>query len=146
MTATADAGATNITVELDVSDWRAGDEIVIASTNHRHSMAENEKHTILSIDSDGKTIQLSDPLKYKHLSLEQTFGTHTIQTRAEVGLLTRNIKIQGSQNTEFFYEIEACDREFDSNQFATQTCFAGKFGEELGSDEFGATVLANAKH
>ena len=146
LTSTANVGDTQITVELDVSDWRVGDEIVIASTNDRHSMGENEKHKIASIDSDGKTITLENALKFKHISLTQTFGDHEIKTRAEVGLLTRNIKVMGSQNTEFFYEIEACDRDFDSNQFATQTCFAGKFGEELGSDEFGSTLLANAKN
>ena len=41
---------------------------------------------------------------------------------------------------EFDFEIEACPRKFDSGQFATQSCFNGKFGEETGSDEFGGKV------
>ena len=138
---TANAGDTSITVMDDVSDWKENDEIVIPSTGHRHSMGENEKLKIASIESDGKTINLQSPLAYKHISISQTFGDHTVETRAEVGRLTRNVKYQGAQNTEFFEDIPACDKGFDSNQFATQSCFKGKFGEELGSDEFGAVTL-----
>jgi len=29
------------------------------------------------------------------------------------------------------------------DQFAVQTCFMGKFGEEIGSDQFGATIMAS---
>ena len=69
-----------------------------------------------------------------------------METRGEVGLLSRNIKIQGSQNDAFKFAIEACPRKFDSGQFATQSCFNGKFGEETGSDEFGANLLVHSKN
>lgn len=141
---TADANSTEITLVDDVSDWQVGDDIIIASTNHRHSMAENEKHRIASID--GNTLTLESPLQYKHLSLTQTFGTTTVQTRAEVGRLTRNVKYLGSRNEQFLETIPACEKKFDSNQFATQSCFNGKFGEELGSDEFGAVTLYAVKN
>jgi hypothetical protein len=42
--------------------------------------------------------------------------------------------------------IPACETGFDSNQFESQSCFNGKFGEELGSDEFGAITLFAAKN
>ncbi len=29
-------------------------------------------------------------------------------------------------------------------EFATQTCFMGRYGEEIGSDQFGATIMATA--
>ena len=29
-------------------------------------------------------------------------------------------------------------------QFATQTCFQGRFGEEMGSDEFGGAIMMHA--
>ena len=141
LAATANAGDLTITVIDDVSDWNVGDEIVIPTTNHRHSMGENELLVIASIGVDGKTITLEEPLEYKHISIEQTFGDHTVETRAEVGRLTRNVKYQGSVNEQFLEDIPACDKGFDSNQFATQSCFRGKFGEELGSDEFGAVTL-----
>ena len=30
-----------------------------------------------------------------------------------------------------------------SGEFSTQTCFQGRFGEEMGSDQFGATIMVN---
>ena len=58
----------------------------------------------------------------------------------------RNIKFLGSINEQFLETIPACEKQFDSNQFATQSCFNGKFGEELGSDEFGAITLFAEKN
>ena len=140
---TVETGSTKITVDSDISDWRAGDEIVITSTNHE---TENEKHKILSIESDGTTIDLESPLKYTHLSLEQIFGDHLIETRAEVGLLTRNIKVMGNKNTDVFNEIESCYKEYDNDPFVTETCFARKNREELGNDEFGSTLMVSKKN
>ena len=146
LAATANAEDTVITVVDDISDWEIGDEIVIPSTNDRHSLAENEKGVIAGIGADGKTITLRDPLKYKHISISQTFGNTTVETRAEVGRISRNVKYQGSVNEEFLERIPACEKKFNSNQFATQSCFNGKFGEELGSDEFGAVTLYAVKN
>ena len=109
-------------------------------------MGENEKFIISAISSDGKTLTLQDPVKYTHLSISQVFGNTTVETRAEVGRLTRNVKVRGSINEQFLEEIPACEKQFDSNQFATQSCFNGKFGEELGSDEMGAISLFAEKH
>ena len=59
--------------------------------------------------------------------------------------LCRNVKVLGSVNEQFLEVIPACEKSFDSNQFATQSCFNGKFGEELGSDEFGVVSIFNPK-
>lgn len=32
----------------------------------------------------------------------------------------------------------------DIGEFATQTCFQGRFGEEAGSDQFGACIMFHA--
>uniref|UniRef100_A0ABM0MU86 Fibrocystin-L-like n=1 Tax=Saccoglossus kowalevskii TaxID=10224 RepID=A0ABM0MU86_SACKO len=74
---TAPAGATQMKLMQEVT-WQVGDEIVIATTNHRHSMIENEQLTI-------------------------------------------------------------------TDQFSTQTCFQGRFGEETGSDKFGHQIMFGAK-
>lgn len=29
------------------------------------------------------------------------------------------------------------------DEFAVQTCFLGRYGEEIGSDQFGATIMAS---
>src|SRR5690606_32051259 len=86
---TANAGATQIEV-LDASGWQAGDEIVLASTDYDPRQAEKRKITAIS----GNRITLDRPLEYMH------FGkiTFDVDERGEVGLLTRNIKIQASED------------------------------------------------
>ena len=143
LAATASAGDTDIVLKQPV-DWRVGDHIAIATTSDRNSMKENEEHYIAAISADGYTVTLEKPLEYKHISIEQTFGDRVIETRGEVGLLTRNILIRGTKNEQFVEVLPACEEDFDSGVAfgdALQTCFAGKFGEELGSDEMGAVII-----
>ena len=144
---TANVGDTSITLKQPVT-WQVGDKIVIATTSDRNSMKESEEHTIAAISGDGLTVTLQNPLKYLHISIEQTFGDKVVETRAEVALLTRNILIRGTMNEEFVETIPACEEEFNSGgafSDAMQTCFAGKFGEELGSDEMGAVIIISPK-
>ena len=84
---TANAGSTSIQV-LDASGWRVGDEIVLASTDFDPRQAE--RRTISAIK--GNTITLDKKLDYMH------FGkiTFDVDERGEVGLLTRNIRLQAS--------------------------------------------------
>ena len=91
LTATAEAGNTIIEV-LDASGWSEGDEIVLATTDFNPRQAE--KRTIVGID--GNVILLDRPLEYMH------FGaiTHGVDQRGEVGLLTRNIRVQASEDAE----------------------------------------------
>ncbi len=88
---TANAGSTSIQV-LNAAGWRAGDEIVLASTDFDPRQAE--RRTISAIS--GNTITLDKKLDYMH------FGkiTFDVDERGEVGLLTRNIKLQASADAE----------------------------------------------
>ena len=88
---TAEAGSTVIQV-LDAAGWRAGDEIVLASTDFDPRQAE--RRTIASIK--GTAITLDKKLDYMHFG-KITFG---VDERGEVGLLTRNIKLQASADAE----------------------------------------------
>ena len=83
--------ATSIEV-LNAAEWRVGDEIVLASTDFNPRQAE--RRTIAAIS--GNTITLDKKLDYMH------FGkiTFDVDERGEVGLLTRNIKIQASADAE----------------------------------------------
>ncbi len=90
LAATAEAGSTTIHV-LDASQWMAGDEIVLASTDYNPRQAE--RRTIASVN--GNTITLTEPLQYMHFG-KITFG---VDERGEVGLLTRNIKLQSSEDS-----------------------------------------------
>jgi hypothetical protein len=91
---TAEKGATTIEV-LDASQWRVGDEIILASTDYNPRQAE--KRAIAAIR--GNRITLDRPLQYMHFG-KITFG---VDERGEVGLLTRNIRIQASEDAEQSY-------------------------------------------
>src|SRR6187551_2279275 len=88
---TAKAGSTSIEV-LNAAGWRVGDEIVLASTDFDPRQAE--RRTISAIS--GNKITLDEKLEYMH------FGkiTFEVDERGEVGLLTRNIRIQASADAE----------------------------------------------
>ncbi|MCX6182409.1 MAG: carbohydrate-binding protein [Bacteroidetes bacterium] len=109
LNANAAAGSTSITLQ-DAVDWVAGEEMIITTTGREHdldrklSYTETEKRTITAVSADKKTITFSQALNYSHFGQLQTFsnGTKswTLDERAEVGLLTRNIKIQGDASSE----------------------------------------------
>jgi cell migration-inducing and hyaluronan-binding protein len=88
---TAAAGSDKIEV-LDAGDWKKGDEIVVASTDFDPHQAE--RRTISSIS--GKVITLDQKLQYMHYG-QITFG---VDERGEVGMLSRNIRIQASADAE----------------------------------------------
>ncbi|XP_078699976.1 fibrocystin-L-like [Branchiostoma floridae x Branchiostoma belcheri] len=142
---TAAAGAPTLVLEQPVT-WKAGDSIAIATTGHRNSQAETEVREIAAVAANGVTITLTEPLEYEHISKVETFGSAgvTLETRGEVALLTRNVVIRGSDDPSWHDQIEACEEGFDISESATQTCFQGRFGEELGSDQFGGHVLLHA--
>jgi cell migration-inducing and hyaluronan-binding protein len=91
---TAQTGSATIEV-LDAGGWRKGDEIVLASTDFDPYQAERRTITAIS----GNAITLDKPLQYMHFG-EITFG---VDERGEVGLLTRNIRIQASDDAESSY-------------------------------------------
>jgi len=86
---TAKAGSARIEV-MDASEWRKGDLIVLASTDFDPRQAETRTITAVSRN----TLTLDKPLNYMHFG-EVTFG---VDERGEVGLLTRNIRIQASDD------------------------------------------------
>ena len=86
---TAEAGSNSIQV-LNADQWRPGDEIVLASTDFDPRQAE--RRTISAIS--GNTITLDKKLDYMHFG-KITFG---VDERGEVGLLSRNIKVQASED------------------------------------------------
>src|SRR6202050_5156647 len=93
---TANAGATSIQV-LNAAGWRVGDEIVLASTDFDPRQAERRNIAAIHANTNGgNTITLDKKLDYMH------FGkiTFDVDERGEVGMLTRNIKLQASADAE----------------------------------------------
>lgn len=97
--ATAFAGASQITLDQRVN-WSKGDRIVVASTSYDPRQAEEVTVSAVS----GTIVTLNQPLKYTHWGQLQSFAGQAVDERAEVGLLSHNIVIQGdsgSVNTGF---------------------------------------------
>lgn len=99
--ANADAGSTTITMAEPV-DWEVGDSILIVPSKWRYY--EVDQRAIVAIN--GTSITLDAPLTYDHKGLVQTYTegarTWTADLRAEVGLLTHNITVQGTPDANGF--------------------------------------------
>lgn len=93
--ANVSAGSNQITLKESVN-WNTGDEIVIVSS--RKNWNEAEKRTITGI-SGGNTLTLNSNLAYPHTGVVKNYSDETrdwtADIRAEVGLLTHNILVQG---------------------------------------------------
>ena len=92
--ATAEPGDGSIRLTESVP-WVRGDRIVIASTDYWSS--HEEERTITAVE--GTTYVLDEPLKYQHWGTIQHFGDHSVDERAEVGLLTHNVVVRGDASS-----------------------------------------------
>ncbi|WP_430906157.1 G8 domain-containing protein [Maribacter sp. 2-571] len=93
---TVRAGATSIRLDQNATGWAAGDKIVIAPSGY--DPFEAEELTITEVN--GTDIRFTPALRYDHFGELQTYDGKVLDERAEVGLLTRNITIQGAQDSE----------------------------------------------
>ena len=151
---TVEPGETQITLQEAV-DWAVGGRIVIASTSF--SQRENEEADIVAIDGTRTVLTVSRiprpdekvntypvPLKYRHISVKQTVGGVVVETRAEVGYLTRNVVVRGNRLEDRVRVVSNCEAGFNVGMFATQTCFEGRFGSEEVDDQFGSQIMLHA--
>lgn len=89
---TAVVGSTSITLQESVN-WKVGEQFVIATTSYL--IEETEVRTISDI-ANGNILHFTEPLKFSHYAATENYNSGSIDMRAEVGLLSRNIKIRGS--------------------------------------------------
>ncbi|WP_299461591.1 G8 domain-containing protein [uncultured Microscilla sp.] len=97
-------GSNQVVLAEATTHWKSGDEIIITSnrlTKENNVWADrSEKRTIVSVA--GTQITLDKALTYAHDGGVKTYTnnddskTWTADLRAEVGMLTHNIKIQGA--------------------------------------------------
>lgn len=101
LNATALKNATSITLKEPV-DWLPGEEIVIASTDFDAHQAETR--IITAVSPDHLTVSFTQGLQWMHYGVLQNYNNATrsfsLDERAEVGLLSRRIKIQGDADSE----------------------------------------------
>ena len=94
LNATAAAGGKQLVVNGPV-DWEAGDRLVVASTDFDPMQAEELMVTGVS----GTQVTVQNALRYTHWGTVQTFAGKPVDERAEIGLLTRSIVIQGDSSS-----------------------------------------------
>ncbi|MCK8504073.1 hypothetical protein M0222_40570 [Myxococcus fulvus] len=94
--ANAAAGSTSLLLKQAV-DWRVGDTLVVVSSHLNPN--EAEKRTITGLSEGNTRVALSSPLTFAHTGVVKTYTqgsrTWTADLRAQVGLLTHNLKVQG---------------------------------------------------
>jgi len=103
---TVEAGQNTIELNVNV-DWQVGEEIVIAPTDFEVDHAE--PFTITAVDNSGShtILTLNTTTLYKHYAGTKDYTgsngvssdkTKTLEMRAEVGLLTRNVVFKGADD------------------------------------------------
>ena len=110
---------TNFFVTSEPVDWRSGDMLVITGTiqvtsgdGYHPEDYELEQVTVDHLSADQHTVYLTENLAYTHRSMFPMIEGRHIDLRCAVGLLNRNIKIQG-------------DDESDGQQFGVHTFTMG---------------------
>ncbi len=89
--------------------WRPGDRLILTSSNL--DMRQAETLTVTGVVARGVTV--TPPLKFRHSGRLERIGGFTVDGRAEVALLNRNLKIQGdpaSDRDGFGGQIMVMDR------------------------------------
>lgn len=89
---TLDVGGKILKLEESVG-WKAGDELVVTTTSFESK--QTEKFLIESVSEDGKTITLTEAAAHRHVASSLRAGAWKFSLSAKVGLLTRNIVIEG---------------------------------------------------
>ena len=142
---TVEIGDTSLQMSVPVeNNWFPGEEIVIASTGFRKDQGQSEKVKIVSVS--GSVVNFEPPLNYRHHAVssnwESSFGEiRNFDQRAEVGVLTRNIKVRGNTHPEWNDMVPECEAGVAVGLRETQTCFRGQFGAEIETDQFGSQVM-----
>ncbi|MHB1327028.1 MAG: G8 domain-containing protein [Gemmatimonadales bacterium] len=95
LSTTAEPGVTQISLAGTV-DWRAGDRIVLASTDFDPFQAEEVVVTAVQ----GNTVTFQPALRFRHWGVVQQIEGRAVDQRGEVGLLSRNIVIQGDSTSQ----------------------------------------------
>ena len=97
LSTTVTPGATTLTVSGSIADWTIGSTVVLSSTEY--DTRQREQVVITAIQ--GSTITFTPALVYRHFAgLIDYSATSTVSFAAKVGLLTRNVVIQGQMTAD----------------------------------------------
>lgn len=93
LSSTASAGSSTLNLET-APDWTPGSSLTLSSTDF--SPEQTEQVVVQRVS--GAQVTLATPLKYTHWGQSYSLGGKTLNEKAEVGLLTRNIRIAASED------------------------------------------------
>ncbi|MEM9044724.1 MAG: G8 domain-containing protein [Pseudomonadota bacterium] len=100
LTETAMAGDTSLNFS-EATQWEVGDVIAIAPSGR--DWQEDEVRIITAVSNGGRTVTIDEPLEFNHYGEIETYtngvDSWDIDMRAEVALLSRNITIQGDEDS-----------------------------------------------
>ena len=153
-----------------------GDKIVIAAASrrsegncriNRDDQCQSEERFITSIvnhDGDGLcTVHLSEPLNHDHLGITHSSHGHSIEMRAEVINLSRNVRVRGTSDIPYFgshimtlsgklilkyFETTYAGQAFQLGRYAVHIHTVGQPSQKKngGSDQSGSFIYGNAIH
>ena len=98
----SDVGLNAIVLTEPVS-WLAGQEICISSSSW--NPWEREVHKIKAITNKGKTLVLETVVRFDHSGTVRTYDSKVVDTRAEVGLMSSNIRIGSGDAQEQYHGL-----------------------------------------
>lgn len=88
-------GDSQLQLDQDPIDWKIGDRIAIAPSGYDPYEAEEVSITGIA----GRTIYFTPATKHEHFGELQEYEGKILDERAEVGMLTRNIQVQGGHDS-----------------------------------------------
>eukprot|EP00854_Cymbomonas_tetramitiformis_P002112 gene2113-2811_t len=101
---TASAGATSVTINVPAQQaadcWLVGDKLVVTPSRFFGNRHEYDEVTVTAVETSSEgliTLQLDAALAYAHVGLtEISGGGLSVQLAAEVGRLSRNLRVEGA--------------------------------------------------
>lgn len=137
---TAPAGATTLVV-LGSVDWKVGDEIIVPSTDYEPGHAEEVTLTAvhpLTVDGVPFTaLSIDAPLAHSHFAAVETHGGKQVEMRGEVGHLSRDIVIRGTDIDEDARFRSLYASETGATVIVTTYAHYGRSGRTVGSGDAG---------
>jgi hypothetical protein len=152
---TAHAGSWNITT-LEPVDFAAGEKVILTGNDRPSNGYQFEELTVAET-RDGHHVYFTTPLQYDHTAFVEEIEGRTIPMRCEIGLLSRNVIIQGDDEVSdgqlygvhtiafrsgIYHmenaEIRRCGQAFNFGRYCTHSHMAGMME--------GSYVKANSIH
>ena len=157
--ATATAGTFTV-ITSEAVDFKAGESVILTGTNNpdckKYLNCFGYEELVIKSNYRGFNLTFTTPLAYDHESQIVTIEGRTVDMRCEIGLLSRNVIIQGDANSDGqlfgvhtvammsgIYRIEnaeirRCGQSFNFGRYCTHS--------HKGGDMQGSYVNANSIH